>query len=100
MSAVWFSLPVVQYCVLDQYFQRSFWHVLLGLSIAAAYPLSWHLSVVAIPSSGASFLPPMLGVSRGQIFAAHKVVARFAQSALAFMQSSLDARCVPVRTAR
>ena len=76
MNTAWFALPLAQYCFLDPFLDRSFWSRLLAVSIAAAYPLSWNLSLVAIPSSGARYLPPLLAVSREELVSAHKAVAR------------------------
>lgn len=78
MNLVWFALPLVQYGFLDAWCRQSFWHRcgLASRSQRASYPLSWHLSLVAIPSSGATFLPPLLGISRNELFFAHKLVAR------------------------
>ena len=75
-NALWFGLPLAQYCFLSPFYRQSVWTRLLAISLASAYPLSWHLSLVVLPSSGASFLPPLLGISRQQLYSAHKLVAR------------------------
>ena len=75
MNVAWFALPLAQYCFLDPFLDRSLWSRVLAASIAAAYPLSWNLSLVAIPSAGASYLPPLLAVSRAQLISTHKVAA-------------------------
>ena len=59
-SSLWFLVPLAQYAS-SPYYQEDASSVLLAVSIAAAYPLSWHVGFVAIPSSGAAFLAPLLG---------------------------------------
>ena len=76
INTLWFVLPLAQYALLDPFFRRSVWHVSLAVSLAAAYPLSWHLSLVALPSAGARFLPPLLGLSKEQLLSAHKLDAQ------------------------
>ena len=61
-SSLWFLVPFV-YFVSSPYYQKNAYFITLAVSIAAAYPLSWHLSFVSIPSSGASYLAPLLGTS-------------------------------------
>jgi hypothetical protein len=51
-SALWFLVPLASYAS-DPFFTQDAWHILLAVSIAAAFPLSWHMSFVAIPSAGA-----------------------------------------------
>ena len=74
LSALWFGLPLAQYETSD-FFQHSVWHRLLGVSLAASFPLSWHLAFVAIPSAGARFLAPLLGLSRTALLSLHKTAA-------------------------
>ena len=58
------------------FYTRSVWTRILGVALAASLPLSWHLAFVAIPSAGARFLPPLLKISRLELLALHKSVAR------------------------
>ena len=69
-SSLWFLVPLAQYAS-SPYYQEDASSVLLAVSIAAAYPLSWHVGFVAIPSSGAAFLAPLLGCSRATLKACH-----------------------------
>ena len=58
-SFVWFLLPAIYY--LESPFYHSSWQrVILGICISAAFPLSWHLSFVALPV-GAAILRPLVG---------------------------------------
>ena len=75
MNVAWFALPLAQYVFFDPFLERSLWSRVLAASIAAAYPLSWNLSLVAIPSAGANYLPALLAVSRAQLISTHKVAA-------------------------
>lgn len=45
LCCLWFSVPAATYLD-DPFYQQSTWHVLLALALAAAFPLSWHLSLV------------------------------------------------------
>ena len=61
-SALWFSVPLA-YFATSPFYQKDFWHALLVVSLASAFPLSWLLMLVAIPSAGAPVLVPLLGVA-------------------------------------
>lgn len=87
INTLWFVLPLAQYALLDPFFRRSVWHVSLAVSLAAAYPLSWHLSLVALPSAGARFLPPLLGLSKEQLLSAHKLDAQMRKTCSLSRQS-------------
>ena len=87
INTLWFVLPLAQYALLDPFFRRSVWHVSLAVSLAAAYPLSWHLSLVALPSAGARFLPPLLGLSKEQLLSAHKLDAQMRKTCSPSRQS-------------
>lgn len=69
-SSLWFLVPLA-YFAADSFYQTDAYHSILAVAIAAAYPLSWHLSFVAIPSSGAPFLAPLLGLSSATLKACH-----------------------------
>jgi len=45
LSILWFATPLAAYCA-DDFFQQDVYHVILAIAIAAAFPLSWHLSLV------------------------------------------------------
>ena len=46
---LWFGVPASLYFS-DPFYRSDFWHVILGVAIAAAFPLSWNLALVAIPA--------------------------------------------------
>lgn len=48
LELLWFAVPAAAYLA-DPFYNKDFWHVVLGVSIAAAFPLSWHLAFVALP---------------------------------------------------
>jgi len=73
-SALWFLVPFASYTS-DPFFTQDAWHILLAISIAAAFPLSWHMSFVAIPSTGAPYLSRLLGLSPVTLKAGHKRAA-------------------------
>ena len=59
MSALWFVVPLSA-CLSSPFYQTDVWHVLCAIAITSAYPLSWHLSFVAIPASSSSVLVQLL----------------------------------------
>ena len=69
-SSLWFLTPLAYY-MNAPFYQKDIWHMILAVSIAASYPLSWHLAFVAIPSSGVPFLAPLLGVAPATLKACH-----------------------------
>ena len=72
LSALWFALPLAVY--LWDPFYRSCWRTAaLAVAIAAAFPLSWHLSLVALPVGHAVALP-LLGWRRADAARCHKSV--------------------------
>ena len=48
LSLLWFIVPAWRY-LSTPFYQTDVWHLLLGCAIAAAFPLSWHLALVAVP---------------------------------------------------
>ena len=73
-SILWFGVPLAYYSA-SPFYQKDAWHMILGVSIAAAYPTSWHLSFVAIPSAGVCLLAPLLGVEPATLKACHVRIA-------------------------
>ncbi|CAK9075815.1 unnamed protein product [Durusdinium trenchii] len=69
LSALWFVVPLA-YFLADPFFHQGILNIILGVAVAAAFPLSWHLSFVALPLSS----PLMLGLklSRPSLMAIHK----------------------------
>ena len=59
---MWFLVPLVDY-LQDSFYHSSWTRVVLGVSISAAFPLSWHLAFVALPV-GAPILGPLVGAWR------------------------------------
>ena len=76
LELLWFSVPAAAY-MSDPFYKSSAWHVILGLSISSAFPLSWSLSLVAIPGS-ARVMSPLTGLSKAASTTIHKTVARSA----------------------
>lgn len=72
LSILWFCVPLVQYA-LDGFYQKDAHHAILAIAIAAAFPLSWHLALVAIPVP--PFMAEMLGMSRKELLSYHKMGA-------------------------
>ena len=69
-STLWLLVPLAYYANAP-FYQKDTWHMVLAVSIAASYPLGWHLSFVAIPSAAAPFLAPLLGVTAATLKACH-----------------------------
>lgn len=69
-SSLWFLVPLAYYAN-SPFYQKDGFHIVLAVSIAASYPLSWHLSFVAIPSSAAPLLAPLLGLAPATLKACH-----------------------------
>jgi len=74
-TILWFVVPLAAFASSD-FYQTDAWHAILAVSIAAAYPLSWHLSFVAIPSAGAPLLAPLLGLAPAALKACHVRAAK------------------------
>lgn len=70
VSCLWFSVPLAYYAN-SPFYQESVWHFVLAVAIVAAFPLSWHLALVAIPSAGAALLAPQLGLPRAALKGCH-----------------------------
>lgn len=100
VNMVWFGLPLAQYAVLGNFYHENGWYRLLGVSIAAAYPLSWHLALVAIPAAAGAYLPPLLGISKVDLLVLHRIIGRstlgwaavHAGGELAFLASQSELR--------
>ena len=73
-SCLWFLVPLAAY-LSSPFYRTDAYHVILAVSITAAFPLSWHMSFVAIPASGAPFLSPLLGLSHAMLKQCHKHAA-------------------------
>lgn len=73
-STLWFTVPLAAYLA-SPFFQTDVWHVICAVAICAAFPLSWHLSFVAIPASAAPFLVPILRVPHSMLKVLHVRVA-------------------------
>jgi hypothetical protein len=75
LNGLWYFVPAAAYLT-SEFYQENFYHIVLGsLGIPAAYPLSWHLALVAVPMS--DFIAPLLGWSRQSVARCHKVVGRW-----------------------
>lgn len=48
LELLWFAVPAAAY-LSDPFYNKDLCHVVLGVAIAAAFPLSWHLAFVALP---------------------------------------------------
>lgn len=53
LTVFWFALPLLQYETAE-FFEKNTFYRVLAFAITAAYPLSWHLSVVALLSAAAA----------------------------------------------
>lgn len=74
ISILWFVVPLAAY-LSSPFFQIDGWHILCGIAISSAFPLSWHLSFVAIPASAAGHLMPLTGMSVEDYKLLHKRIA-------------------------
>ena len=72
-SCLWFFVPFAS-CMSSPFYQTDFYHAVLAVALSAAFPLSWHLSYVAIPASGASYLVLFLGISSATLKQWHKLI--------------------------
>ena len=73
-TMLWFLVPLAAYLA-SPFFQTDGWHVICAVAISAAFPLSWHMSFVAIPTSAAPFLVPLLGISHDTFKMCHVRIA-------------------------
>ena len=71
LSVWWFAWPAVSFLG-DEFYRTDVWHTILGIAIPAAFPLSWHLALVAIPTGG--FLGELIGCRREDLSAYHKII--------------------------
>jgi len=71
-SVLWMSVPLC-YFLTSPFYYSSFSGAVLGVSLSAALPLSWHLMFVSLPSAG--YLGPLLGLSRGNMSELHRFIA-------------------------
>lgn len=72
LSILWFSVPLAMYST-DPFFQRDAYHMILAVAIAAAFPLSWHLSLVAVPVP--PFIAEQMHMSHTELLSYHKMIA-------------------------
>lgn len=63
LSVLWFAVPAASF-LSDSFYQTDWAHIVLGIALSAAYPLSWHLALVSIPVgfsvAGDGAIAPML----------------------------------------
>ena len=71
LSCLWFAMPFAAMLV-DPFYQSPLGFV-LALALAAAFPLSWHLSFLALPVNKA--ITPLLGIARCSVINLHKAIA-------------------------
>ncbi len=57
-------------------------NVVLGIALAAAFPLSWSLSLVALPMT--NLTGPLLGLTKGHVRRAHMYMATWTGVGAAF----------------
>lgn len=69
LSCIWFVLPLVCYLA-DPFFRKGVSEVVCAIALAAAFPLSWHLAMVAVPIS--ELVAPRLGLSDAAMKGFHK----------------------------
>lgn len=70
-SVIWFAYPATGY-LLSPYYRESGWTLVLGIALSSAYPLPWHLSLLAC--SGRP-LAVLLGVAPADFNHCHVHVA-------------------------
>ena len=73
LEALWLAVPL-SYYLSDPFYHKSTWTVFLGCSLASAFPLSWHLSLVSIPGSS-RLLALLANVDKQAAIDIHKAVA-------------------------
>eukprot|EP00435_Cladocopium_sp_Y103_P048987 s1925_g14.t1 len=71
LSLLWFVVPF-GYFIADPFFRKNVYTWILAVAISAAYPLSWHLSLIAMPMS--KEVHPLMGLDRPGIVALHKAL--------------------------
>eukprot|EP00439_Symbiodinium_sp_Y106_P044991 s5726_g5.t1 len=71
LSCLWFGMPLA-YMLADQFYRSSAMHFVLAVALAAAFPLSWHLSLLALPPCKP--LGPWLGLKRQDLLKLHKAL--------------------------
>mmetsp|Transcript_75161 Transcript_75161/g.140162 ORF Transcript_75161/g.140162 Transcript_75161/m.140162 type:complete len:414 (+) Transcript_75161:148-1389(+) len=71
VECLWFFVPFGGF-ISDPFFRNDFGEVVSAIALAAAYPLSWHLSFVALPMS--KVVLPALGVQSSFVVTFHKLL--------------------------
>ncbi|CAE7406716.1 unnamed protein product [Symbiodinium necroappetens] len=71
LSCLWFGMPLA-YMLADPFYRSSALHFVLAVALAAAFPLSWHLSLLALPPCKP--LGPWLGLKRQDLLNLHKAL--------------------------
>lgn len=74
-SIIWFVVPFA-YFASSSFYRTDIWHMILAISLAASFPLSWHMSFIAIPSAGAAALAPLLRISHSILKQCHVQMGR------------------------
>ena len=69
LNCLWFAVPVTT-LLSDSFYRTDISHVILAIAIAAAFPLSWNLSLVAVPAT--DFLSPLLQIPVQELKQFHK----------------------------
>eukprot|EP00466_Bigelowiella_natans_P005377 jgi/Bigna1/75692/fgenesh1_pg.36_\ len=72
-EVLWFAVPAAAY-LSSPFYQQNTYRVILAISIAAAFPLSWHLSLVALPASASYIVPEFTGWSKSELITIHKLI--------------------------
>eukprot|EP00392_Amoebophrya_sp_AT5.2_P011910 g12000.t1 len=65
LTVFWFALPLLQYETAE-FFEKNIFYRVLAFAITAAYPLSWHLSVVALLSAAAAITKTVSKAAAGK----------------------------------
>ena len=81
LSALWFISPLCAFLASD-FYRTDAAHAVLGIALAAAFPLSWSLSLVALPMT--NLTGPLLGLTKGHVRRAHMYMATWTGVGAAF----------------
>ena len=70
-STLWFFLPLAYY-IDTPFYQKDVWHITLAVSLSSAFPLSWHLSFVTLPTASGPLFTLLLDLNPATLKACHK----------------------------
>jgi len=76
LSFLWFINPLCAFCS-SPFYQENFSMMILAISLAASYPLSWCAMLVSLPMNSTLGVISLLGLNKHHLREAHMTMARW-----------------------